>query len=78
MPDRVVITGEVVPPSGALQSRPRHLPRRHDIRDSPLWDWDGGHGLAGRIVTDAAEIAEIAARVAYYSRPVWLRWWAHG
>jgi hypothetical protein len=82
MPDPVVIDGEIVPAGHApachaqVELRARRLPRRHDIRDSPLWDWDGGHGLAGRIVTDAVEIAQIAERVAHYSQRGW--WWGRG
>lgn len=82
MPDPFVIDGEIVPTGNAashhaqVEIRTSRLPRRHEIRDSPLWDWDGGHGLAGRIVTDAVEIAEIAGRVARYSQRGW--WWGRG
>lgn len=72
-PNPVVLEGEIVPASGpaGLAVRPSRLPRRHDIRDSPLWDWSCGHSLSGRIVTDVREIAEIAARVAECSRRGW-------
>ena len=82
MSDPIVIDGEIVPTGGIaprcaqVELRARRLPRRHDIRDSPLWDWSGSHCLSGVIVTDPVLIAQIADRVAKYSRRGW--WWGRG
>jgi hypothetical protein len=65
--ERVVLEGELIISAGGGglcrvgQGIEMREPRRHDIRDSPLWT--GEHSLWGRVVTDPVEVAAIEARV---------------